>query len=410
MRPKTRKRFLLLAGLILFLSVLTGPQAARARPIDEDAVLEAVPPELKERVSRSLLKAGTNEKNLLSCFEKLEGKEREGWAFLVAHMEPADAKSITAPVLLEHIRYAYKARAELPWTAKLPRAIFLNYVLPFRSAQEPIESWRKRFFEEIFARLKKVKKKTLEEAALEVNRYCGEKVKFKPTPPEDKGPLQILALGYGRCEEMMIFFNAVARSAGIPARSVYTPYWTFQDNNHAWCEVWTGKETRPGSHGWHYLGACEPADRLDHAWFDAAVKRAALVLSSCPGKPEWENILAVMNNTSIINSTPVYTETTRMTVRVTDEKGTPAGGAVIFLCVFNTNALRSILQVATDARGAFSFDLGPGDYFLSAVRRGRFGWTIAHSNLGGETPVTIVLDDKPPEGFFELRYPVPGKG
>ncbi len=402
-------------ALALLILMLTGgpggePTAwAEEEGADRAALLEQVPEEFREDVAAALEKAGENAAALTASFEKLDSTEREGWAFLVANMPAGDLRSVPEATLTEHVKYAYRARREFAWTKDIPRALFFHYILPFRSAQEPVEAWRKQFFETMVLRIEKARCKTLEEVALEVNRYCGENVKFKPSGPVDRSPLTVLKAGFGRCEEEMIFFNAVARSAGVPARSVFTPYWPFQDNNHAWCEVYTGKVTRPGAGGWHYLGACEPKDALDQAWFTKAVRRAALVLARCVGRAEGENIFSYSDKTSIINSTPVYTATCRMTLRVVDGEGRPVPSSVVHLYVYNFGSLKPIVGRRVDGEGQTSFDLGSGDYVVTGAGNGKMGFAIAHSVVGGEATCDIVLGSKPPEESFWLRYPVPEK-
>src|SRR5690606_36912714 len=118
--------------------------------------------------------------------------------------------------------------------------------------------------------------------ALAVNRWFGERIGFRQTQRRDQGPLATLASGYGRCEELCIIYIAACRSVGVPARMAYCPWRAVSDNNHAWVEVL-------GSDGaWHFVGAAEPADKLDSAWFEGAARRAPLVVSICFGLPEGE--------------------------------------------------------------------------------------------------------------------------
>ena len=62
------------------------------------------------------------------------------------------------------------------------------------------------------------------------------------------------------------------KSAGIPARQIYTPRWSHCDDNHAWVEVYIR-----GS--WYFLGACEPEEVLNKGWFAAPASRAILIHS-----------------------------------------------------------------------------------------------------------------------------------
>lgn len=70
-------------------------------------------------------------------------------------------------------------------------------------------------------------------------------------------------------EEESVFTVTALRSAGIPARQVYSPRWAHCDDNHAWVEVYVNG-------GWHFLGACEPEEVLDKGWFTNASSRAMI--------------------------------------------------------------------------------------------------------------------------------------
>ena len=160
--------------ILLLLACIPGPPAAA-----ED-ILTQVPEAYRSGVSRAL--SGSNGRALRASFANLEGEEREGWAFLLASMGPHTVPKLTEPLLTEHVKYAYRAWRELPWAKKVPKDEFLHYVLPILSGDEKLEAWRKLFFDEVVPRLRKKGCRSLEQAALEVNKYCGSKVSFKGTP------------------------------------------------------------------------------------------------------------------------------------------------------------------------------------------------------------------------------------
>jgi hypothetical protein len=356
-------------------------------------VLSEIPEKYRSGVSRAL--GGANGAQLRACFEKLEGEERVGYAFLLATMPPHQVRKLTEPILTEHLKYAYKARAELPWAEAVPEGVFHHYVLPILSGDEKVEAWRKLFYEEVSPRLRKKGCRTLTQVAVEVNRWCGSKVSFKGTPPEDSSPLEVMKRGYGRCEEEGIFFNAVARSVGLPARVASTPYWTFKASNHAWCEVYTGAGKKKGARPWHYLGACEPAGRLDQAWFSNDIKRAALVLSRSIGEPEGDSILARQGSGSVINTTRYYTKTCQMKLVVTDGEGKAVPEAAVAFYIFNEVGnepyMRSVFESKADEKGEFAFDLGPGDYLVHAQGFSGTGFAVARSAPGKKAECRIVL-------------------
>ncbi|MDJ0521966.1 MAG: transglutaminase domain-containing protein [Planctomycetota bacterium] len=383
-------RVRVLAALLLCALVMA--HAATLGADEKSDILAGVPDAWRSGVSSAL--SGGNGTALRATYAKLDEDERRGWAFLLAHMRSHHRAKLTEPLLTEHLKYAYRARRELPWTKALPEEIFLHYVLPILSGDEPLQRWRKQFFEEVVPVLKKKRAKSLEKVALEVNKWCGQRVTFKPTPAEDSGPLDTLKRGYGRCEEEGIFFNAVARSVGLPARIASTPYWTFKASNHAWCEVYIGK-SKKAARDWGFLGACEPGGKLNSAWFVGDAKRAALVLSRAIGTPESDSVLSNRGGYSVINTTRYYTKVCDMAVRVKTAEGEPASNASVTMYVFNEVGnepyLRSVFQASTDDAGTFRFELGPGDYVVQASQGGETGWAIASSKPGKKATCDIVL-------------------
>lgn len=381
-----------LVCLVLVLFLASGREART-----EDVALESLPEAWRSGVRRAL--GGSNAAALRATYDKLDAEERNGWAFLLASMRPQTVSRLTEPLLTEHIQYAYRARRELAWTRSLPEEVFLHYVLPILSGDEPLQQWRKQFFEEVAPVLRKKRVKSLEKAALEVNKWCGSRVTFKPTPAEDSGPLDTLKRGYGRCEEEGIFYIAVARSVGVPARMASTPYWTFKASNHAWCEVYTGDESKSAARAWGFLGACEPSGKLNEAWFKGDVKRAAVVLSRAIGTPSADEVLSTRGGYSVINSTRYYTKTCRMTLKVVDAEDQPAPGAQLSLTIFNEVGgepyLRSAFEAATNDEGVLTFDLGPGDYVVQARKSGVTGWAVASSVPGKDATCEIVLGQPP---------------
>ena len=73
-------------------------------------------------------------------------EQREGMAFLIAHMPRGDRDTMRLDLLRENVEYAYRARREYPWTRALPDSVFLNEVLPYAAVDEVRDSWRADFY------------------------------------------------------------------------------------------------------------------------------------------------------------------------------------------------------------------------------------------------------------------------
>jgi len=322
-------------------------------------------PKYAEKVAETLQNAGENRGELIRFLTQVDPAYKKGASFLVAFMPYVDGLQIKAEVLLDNVNYAYKAKEEFPWAKELPENIFLNYLLTYRDSQEPVENWRPFFYNELYPVVKDLK--TGSEVAYAVNRWIADRVKYKYTQREDQGPFETLKGGYGRCEELVIIYNDALRSVGIPARKVWTPYWTAQNDNHAWTEVWVDGK-------WWYTGAAEPAQDLNKAWFDKAVKKAALVFSKPYGEPDTtEKTYLSKRGGLYVNSTDVYTQS-----------GT---------------------RLETDKNGKASISIGKGAYFVSAGDSKSHSWKVTSLEEGEKKAILLDISEPPKEkDNFWLKY------
>ena len=390
-----------LIGLVvlgLLLGTLSGCEQHVVGDVDVAAL---VPEERLDAVMDALERAGDNGPALAEALEDAPETDRGPMAFVLSNLPTVDLAGLDPELLLETVAQASEARERFPWGASIPDDIFLTYVLPPRVSQEPLERWRPYLYGELAERLEGIT--SMEDAALEVNRWCGERVDFRPTQRRDQGVFETLASGYGRCEEMMIVHISALRSVAIPARQAWTPYWAAQDNNHAWTELWVDGE-------WHYTGACEPRDRLDDAWFTGPATDAALVLSAVFGEPaEGEDVYRQEERFALVNSTRRYAPTGALRVScVRNGEGVPEARVVVSL--WNFGALRSIARLETDEEGAASIVLGDGRYVVSANDDGR-DWALVTVVRGDTTRVELDLEsDRAFDGTFRLDHSPDGRG
>jgi hypothetical protein len=319
---------------------------------------KTLPKENRSTLAARLNQAGSNRLQIEKAFDLTPRLLHFYLALLIERMPSVDLASCQ-PELLSHTAIlADSLRQILPYAAALPEDIFRDYVLPLRVSQEPLEDFRPYFIPELFPLVKDCT--SVEGAAVAINRWCGSKVRFQTTQSRDQGPFETLKSGFGRCEEMMIFFSDACRSLGVPAREAWTPWWPYQDNNHAWTEVWT-------SSGWKYTGACEPRDHLNEAWFSEPVKRAAFVVASKQGPASaGEEVYRKGERYSLINVTGNYTTVAPLKVNlVADNK--PLTNCDVVISIFNFGSLRPLAKVITDSLGAVSISLGKGDYAVSTA-------------------------------------------
>jgi len=188
----------------------------------------------------------------------------------------------TEQFLRTNAEYALKARNEIPVAKGVPEDIFLEFVLPYRLLDEPVDNFRQPFYDVLAPSAKNAN--NLESAVKDIvpriftelrasQEVMGDKandtaVVFKGNQtPAIMAPIsETLTRGYASCTGTSILIVDGLRSVGIPARVVGTPEWNIPTKgNHNWVEVWTGEGT---SDGWHFFDASEHNPvTLDKGWF-----------------------------------------------------------------------------------------------------------------------------------------------
>lgn len=352
----------------------------------------------KALVEKSFELAGSNRAEIERFLNAVKPTEKKAATFLVAYMPPSGLASCSADDLLVEFNLAHQARRDFSWAKQLPESEFLNYVLPNFIAQEPYA----RFREYLYPRLKErvARCKDAREAALEVNRWCSEHFTYVSTQNRDQGVFESLRRGVGRCEEMCILYIAAARTVGIPARSAWTPSWATCDSNHAWVEVCVkGK--------WNFLGACEPADDLNMAWFKEPAKRAPIVFATAYGKVDTKDELVHRSwaKFTVVNTTRWYSETCNLTVKIKDEQGNSIAKPIVSLCVFNFGSFQPFSQIQGDENGVVKWQTGIGDYIVTSGNKGKFGAKKITTQPGKDMTVELILGkDDLEDGNFWLKY------
>ena len=217
-------------------------------------------------VDKRLDLAKDNRPELEKALAATPKEQQKGMAFLFQHMPEADLKALKADYLTENLKYAYEARAKLPWGKDIPDELFFNNVLPYANVDETRDPWRKELYDLCLPLVKDCK--TPADAAQLLNRELFPKLKVKYSTQRkapNAGPKQTMETGLASCTGLSILLSDACRSVCVPTRIVGTPLWANKRGNHTWLEVW--------DKDWHFTGACEPDPAgLDRGWFvgDAA--------------------------------------------------------------------------------------------------------------------------------------------
>lgn len=342
--------------------------------------------------------------------------EREAMEFLYAYMPLSDLADYEPAFYLQQVRYAFRAREEMPWGKDVPEDVFRHFVLVYRVNNENLDTARMVMFRELKERVQGM---TIDEAALEVNHWCHEHVAYRASDSRTSAPLATMRTSLGRCGEESTFAVTALRAVGIPARQCYTPRWAHCDDNHAWVEVWVGNTTE-GSEPrdkncrgeWKFLGACEPDPRLDMGWFSVPSTRCMMVHSKAFGRYKGDE--EVVKRTSLyseLNLLSHYAPTRRVTVTVQDEDGKPMEGAQVKFKLYNYAEYYTLSAQTTDSEGKASLTTGLGDLLIWATDGERYAFEKLDVRQDSTLTLTIpsTLNPQLSTLNFEMVPPVAGE-
>jgi hypothetical protein len=329
--------------------------------------------------------------------QPMTSDEKQALEFLYAYMPLSDLADYPPSFFLAGVKQSLKARMEMPWSKKVPEDIFLHYVLPLRVNNENLDSFRIKMYNEIRTRIRGL---DMASAALEINHWCHEKVTYRGTDSRTSAPLSTIKKSFGRCGEETTFTVSALRTAGIPARQVYTPRWAHVDDNHAWVEVWI--EGR-----WKYLGACEPEPDLNMGWFSEPSRRAVLVHTRAYGRYFGnEEVITEADRFSELNLTAGYAPVKKLTVQVLDRGGNPVDSARVAFGLYNYAEFYPVAVKFSNNEGIASLSAGLGELWIWASRGNLFDdrmisvagtdTLVLSLNKTGVSPHTEMYDLVPP--------------
>ena len=136
--------------------------------------------------------------------------------YLYAYMHPCDIVSYDVEVIASYVKATLDMYANVPYAKQVPAELFFTYVLCVRVNNEDLDKSREWIYRQLVDRVKD--KKTMVEAALEVNYWCYEKATYIPSDDRTLAPFGMCNSARGRCGEESTLAVSAMRSVGIPAR------------------------------------------------------------------------------------------------------------------------------------------------------------------------------------------------
>ena len=306
----------------------------------------------------------------------------------------SDLCSIDFSLLHSYASHAVMLRETMPWTQALDEDTFLCYVASYRVYREPAVDCRPFFYDQLS---ELIAGKSLTEAVLLVNKWCGEQATYADSDQREASPLGMYNGGLGRCGEEANFVVNILRSVGIPARACNAD-WTVVADGHSFPQVLIDGD-------WHFIGACEPSPVLDNGWFTDRLGSLLDVQSYTLSDIGVEQALLRKNGLFSLNHVEDFTDVKDITLTVLDEQGQPAPNVSIdLLLVQNELFIVTIESLITDEKGEARYTLGCGSVGAVAYRNGDWrGVWIAQD----QTEATISFAEQPERNVwnaFPVRY------
>jgi hypothetical protein len=278
--------------------------------------------------------------SLLKAWDKLE-KDHPGLDFdKKENIE--DLEAIKADFLIRQIDLAFQAWHEKPWAKWLTFDQFCEYVLPYRGSNEPLEDWRRMFYDKYDGLESKMTDPADPvEAARLINNDVKTYFTFDPRfyyHPTDEGLSEMLGAHLGRCEDMTNIAIYAMRANGLAVTSDYTPFWANSGNNHAWNAIlnrsgkvipFMGAEANPGEYKlWNKLA------KVYRKTYGQQKNNLIFRERKQTKIPGW------LAGKSYMDVTSDYVKTYDITIPL--EAVTPDSVDVAYICVFNSGQWQPI--------------------------------------------------------------------
>ncbi len=277
-----------------------------------------------------------------------------------------DYEIISADYLINNVNQAFEVWENNPWTKFLNFDQFCEYILPYRSTNEPLEDWRS-YFEKDYSWLKDSIQDVND--PVEVCNWINNDIKswfrFDPRFYEhatDLGLTEMVEGKMGRCEDMTNLAIYAMRANGIPVMSDFTPYWAKSGNNHAWNAVvgadgkiviFMGGEANPGHYKLNQAKA-----KVYRKTFALQPESLAAILKKNEEAPPY------INRNGIVDVTREYVPVSDVELLTRE---IPDSIRFAYICVFNTGEWKAIHWSFIEDEGMVRFtDMGTDIAYLPA--------------------------------------------
>lgn len=224
-----------------------------------------------------------------------------------------DIKTIKADYLIQNIDLAFAIRDSVPWGHQFSFDQFCEYVLAFRFSHEPIENWRRYYYEKYLLLRDTIRHDSCYylAAGLHKNIERVRSLSLISVYPFDFTIDQLETGRVGVCKHITTYTAQLMRAAGIPTAIDYTPAWGDQGGSHSWntIQLENGKM-------FHYEGSSLKFGQ-DLVYRVAKIYRKTFGRQETSSGRHEDEIPVSIRNDHMIDVTPEYTETFNIKVPLT---------------------------------------------------------------------------------------------
>jgi hypothetical protein len=321
-----------------------------------------------ERLQAALENAGQNRPELEKALAKSRDTGAMEMELLIALAPQIDLVNLTAQHLLNNVSYYQRVRREMPWASSIPEEYWLEYVLPYRVADEDLDDWKPEFYALLTPVVRQFRDTKTAARAVHQWLYRGGpggkgRISFKVSDSRDQTPRQLLnQTKIGRCFEMNLLLVALLRSVGIPARHAGVAYWTNTEAYHYWVEYWDHESRK-----WLWLETAADPDKmmtLTHT-FGVVYALPGFYAERDPiGRERWD---------MMTNVTATYAKTGKL-----EMDSAPATGVPVTYAVYNWASGAWRVAAGAQSTGKATFELAVNEnqypYLVSASVNGKMDW------------------------------------
>jgi hypothetical protein len=280
-----------------------------------------------------------------------------------------DADFVTSDFLIENIDQAFAAW-QRGWGESIPFNDFCEYILPYKSADERPEYWRKevaRYYKGIIDSNANNPNPIL--AANQVNSELAKwyKVSLTYNAPADVGFKVARRIKTGSCDNSSKMAIYAMKALGLPVALDYVPHWANRSGDHSWnaliinnnAYTFNAAEGSIGSHKVEFIGVGRMKYKRAKVFRRtfASNKKSLYVVSK-----EAEAIPELFENPNFRDVTDWYVPTSSVAIETDEEKNRFA-----YLCVFDNRRWVPV-HWGEIRSGGVSFDkMGRGVAYMPAT-------------------------------------------